>query len=112
MFQVILQQTVVTSTMLLVTKVHLLTMLVCSIAHTIHYRWFVRWVRIPSSQKSGLRLVMAWLLTHLLKDLLRDLVLLQLTLTVTTEELLLRTLCKRDAYILQETPFRGGLFFV
>jgi len=37
-------------------------------------------------------------------------VLLQLTLTVTTEELLLRTLCKRDAYISQETP-SGVSFF-
>ena len=108
MFLHLLQQ-VVTSTMLLVTKVLHLTMQVCSIAHTFLYRWFVQWERTPSSQKSGLRLVMVWLLTHLLKDLHKDLVLLQLTLTVTTEELLLQTLCK-SYYILFKRLLRGSFF--
>jgi hypothetical protein len=38
-------------------------------------------------------------------------VLLTLTLTVTTDVLLLKTLCKRDAYIFQETP-SGVSFFM
>ena len=83
--------TVVISTTLLVTKVLHLMMLVCSIALTFHYRWFVRWVRTPSSLRSDLRLVTEWLRTHSHRVLLKDLVFLQRTQTVTTDVLLLKT---------------------
>ena len=65
-------QVLVTSTTLLVTKVLLLMTLVYSTAHTFHYRWFVQLERTPSSQKSDLRLVTDWLLTHSQKVLLKD----------------------------------------
>ena len=35
----------------LVTKVHLLMMQVFSTAHTFHYRWFVRLLKVPFNQK-------------------------------------------------------------
>jgi uncharacterized protein with PQ loop repeat len=47
------------------TKVHQHLTLVFSTAHTFLFRWFVRLVKIHSSQKSALRHVMEWLLTHL-----------------------------------------------
>ena len=82
-----------------------------STAHTFHYRWFVQLVKIHSNQKSDSRLVMVLLLTHLQKEQMRLLqVVLLLTETDTTEELLLKTLCKRVAYILSRDSF-GGLFF-
>ena len=110
--QVMVHLQVVTSTMLLVIKVLLLMMLDCSTAHTFLYRWFVQLERIHSSQKSALRLVTESLRTHLPKDLIKVLVNSKLTQTATTGVLLLRTLCKRDAYISQETLLREGLFFV
>ena len=110
--QLMVAPQVVTSTMLLVIRVHLLMMLVCSTAHTFLYRWFVQLERIHSSQKLALRLVTESLRTHLPKDLIKVLVNSKLTQTATTGVLLLRTLCKRDAYISQETLLREGLFFV
>ena len=53
----LLTQVLVISTTLLVIRVHLLMMLVCSTAHTFHYRWFVQLERTVSNQKLALRLV-------------------------------------------------------
>jgi len=52
------------STTLLVIRVHHLTTLGSSIAHTFHYRWSVPLVKTPSSQRLGSRHATAWLLTH------------------------------------------------
>ena len=94
-------QQVVSSIMLLVTKVLHLMMLVCSTAHTFLYRWFVQLEKIHSSQKSALRLVTESLRTHLPKVMFLTKVLVDLRLiqTVTTEEFKLRTLCKKKGYI-------------
>jgi len=112
MFLVIPRQTMVTSTMLLDTKVLHHTMQVCSTAHTFHYRWFVQLEKTASSLKSDLRHVTEWLRTHSHKELLRDWVLLQRMLTVTTDVLLLRTLCKSYYKLFQfkDLLFTGGLF--
>jgi len=105
-------QHLVISTMLLVTKVlHLMT-LVYSTAHTFLYRWFVQLVRIHSNQKLASRLVTVWLRTHSLRELLRVMVLLQLTLTATTVVFPLLTLCKRDAYIFYKRLLLGVSFFM
>ena len=82
-----------------------------STAHTFHYRWFVLWEKTPSSQKLDLRQDTVLLQTHLLKEPHRDLVDYLLTRTDTTEEWLLKTLCKRDAYISSKRPI-AGLFFL
>ncbi len=55
------------SSMLLVIKVLHLMMLVFSIAHMFHYKWFVQLVKIHSNLKLVSRLVMAWFKTHLLQ---------------------------------------------
>jgi len=57
-------------------------------------KWFVPLVRIPSNPRLDLRLVMVWLLIPLQKVQLKVLEDFKLTLTVTTEELLLKTLCE------------------
>ena len=101
---------VVISITLLVTKEHLLMMQDYSTAHTFHYRWFVLWEKTPSSQKLDLRQDTVLLQTHLLKEPHRDLVDYLLTKTDTTEEWLLKTLCKQDAYISFKTLLREGLF--
>jgi len=67
--------------------------------------------RTASSQKSDLRLVTESLRTHLPMEKVKVWVTSILTLTVITDVLLLRTLCKRDAYISQETP-SGVSFFM
>ena len=87
------------STMLSVTKVHLLMTLDYSTAHTFLYRWFVRLVRIHSNQKLDSRPDMVWLRTHSHKELLRDLEHSHVTQTVTTEELRLLTLCNLEITI-------------
>src|SRR5210317_99668 len=75
----------VVTTWLLAIKVLLHSMQVFSTAHTFLYRWFVRLVRTPSSQKSALRLATAWLQIHLHKVPIKALALLQLTQTSTTD---------------------------
>ena len=97
--------------MLLDTKVLHHTMQVCSTAHTFHYRWFVQLEKTASSLKSDLRHVTEWLRTHSHKELLRDWVLLQRMLTVTTDVLLLRTLCKKfiSSLLHKDSP-SGGSF--
>ena len=83
-----------------------------SIALTFLYRWFVQLERIVSNQKSGLRLVMVSLQTHLPKVLLLEMVILSVTLTFTIDVLRLLTLCKKKGYnsFNQETLLREGLF--
>ena len=107
----LLTQVLVISTMLLVIRVLHLMMLVCSTAHMFHYRWFVQLERIVSNQKLALRLVTESLRTHLQMVKVKVWAYFRLTLTATTDVLLLRTSCKRDAYISQETP-SGVSFFV
>jgi len=53
------QAPLVISTTPLVTRVQAHLMLVSSTVHMFHYRWFVQSARIPSSQKSDLRLATA-----------------------------------------------------
>merc|ERR1712093_484553 len=93
---------------------HLMT-LDCSTAHTFLYRWFVQLVRIHSNQKLDSRLATALSRTHSHKgmQLTKDLVHLLVTRTVTTEELKLLTLCKKEIYIFlfQEDP-SGSSFFM
>merc|ERR1739848_606865 len=94
------------STTLWDTKVLHLMMLDCSTAHTFLYRWFVQLVRIHSNQKLDLRQDMVLLRTHFHKVQHKDLEHLHVTRTVTTEELRLLTLCKKEIYIflVQEDP--------
>ena len=88
--------------MLLDTKVHHLTMLVCSTAHTFRYKWFVRLVKILSNQKSGLKLVMVSLLTHSTLEQLQLLLMAQfpsvLLPTNITEKLKFLTLCNNKSW--------------
>ena len=102
------------STMLLVIRVHLLMMLVCSTAHTFHYRWFVQLERTHSNQKSGLRLVMESFRIHLLKVHLLVWEQSDVTLTYTTEELRFKTLCKKKGNIsfFTKTPLQGSFFML
>ena len=106
----ILLTVLLTTTMLLVIRVLPLMMLVYSTAHTFHYRWFVLWERTPSSQKLDLRQDTVLLQTHLLKEPHRDLECYLLTKTDTTEEWLLKTLCKRDAYIFPKGALASSFF--
>ena len=77
------------TSLLLDTKVLVHMMLECSTAHTFHYKWFVRLVKIPSSQRLGLRPDMVLSTTHLLDQTKAHqhplLVLSQPELTYTTE---------------------------
>ena len=77
------------TSLLLDIKVPVHMMLECSIAHTFHYKWFVRSVKIPSSQRLGLRPDMVLSITHSLdqtKEHQRPLLVLsQPELTYTTE---------------------------
>ena len=75
-----------------VTRVHLLTTLDCSTAHTFLYRWYVVWEQTVSSQKLDSRLVTESLQTHLLREQHSPhLVFFHVTATYTTEELKLQT---------------------
>ena len=105
-----IQQTVLHySTTLLVTKVlHHMTQ-VYSTAHMYLYKWLEQLVRIHSNQKSGLRLVTVWLLTHLLKELHLVVVVSRLTLTDTIREFKLRTLCNFNYISFSRDP-SGSLF--
>jgi len=101
---------VVTSTTLLVIRVlHLMT-LVCSIAHTFLFRWFVQLARTPSNQKSDSRPATAWSRTHLQKEPPLAQVASESTATATTEELQSRTSC--DSYSQPSRPPSGGLFLL
>ena len=105
-----IQQTVLHySTTLLVTKVLHHMMQVYSTAHMYLYKWLEQLVRIHSNQKSGLRLVTVWLLTHLLKELHLVVVVSRLTPTDTIREFKLRTLCNFN-YILFSRDPSGSLF--
>ena len=85
--------------------------LVSSTAHTFHYRWFVQWVRTPSSPRLASRPATGLLLTHLLKEQLRVSVLLIHLLTATIVALKLQTSCNpEDLQGLSRVSF-GGLFF-
>ena len=98
-----------TSTTLLVIRVlHLMTQ-VCSTAHTFPSRWFVPLERTPSSPRLALRPATAWSLTHSLKAPTSAQAHSLLTLTVTTEELLLRTSCDPRFTYFTESP--SGLSF-
>ena len=114
MFLVTPRQTTVISTMLLDTKVLHHTMQDCSTAHTFHYRWFVQLEKTASSLKSDLRHVMVWLRTHSHKELPKDWVLLQRMPTVTTDVLLLRTLCKKfiSSLLHKDSPSGGSFFYL
>ena len=68
--------------------------------------------KIVSNQKSGLRLVMVWLLTHSQKEHRQEAVSLVLTLTVTTDVLLLKTLCKARCLYLSGDPSRVSFFML
>ena len=85
----------VTSIMLLDTRVLPLMTLDYSIVLTFPFKWFVLLERTPSSLKLASRPVMVWLLTHSLKATLLTRVLVDsvLTPTATTDVLLLRTSC-------------------
>ena len=95
----LLTQQVVTSTMLLDTKVPHLMTLDYSIVLTCRYKWYVPSERTPSSPRLASRLVMELLPTHSQKDSLKVSVPLTLTQTATTGALLLRTSCDIDGYI-------------
>jgi len=86
---------VVTSTTFVDTKVPLLMTQDYSTVLMYRSKWYVPSVRTPSSQKLDLRQGTALLLTHLLRVLPRDQVLLPLTQTATIVALQLRTLCKK-----------------
>jgi len=106
-----------TSTTLLVIRVlHLMT-LVSSIAHTFLFRWFVQLEQTPSSPRLASRPATVLLLTHSLKVSPQEPVLLPLTRTATTEELLLKTSCDSSGCCGSgcptcpfRPPQRGGLF--
>ena len=107
----ILQPVLLSSTMLLDTKVHHHTTQDYSTAHMFHYRWFVQLVRTPSSQKLDLRPDMVWLQTHSLKELIEVLVESRQIVTDTIRELQLQTLCNKILHILKEIP-SGVSFFM
>ena len=71
--------------------------LVCSTAHTFHYKWFVQLVNIHSNQRLDLRQDMVSQLTHSTQEQLLPVLKVQSQLlrtpTSTTEELKLQTLC-------------------
>ena len=98
------------STTLLVTRVHLHMTLDYSIAHTFLYKWLEPLVRIHSNLRLDLRPDMVWSRTHSHKVQLKDLELLHVTLTLTTEELRFLTLCNK--YLVRDTQrlLRGSLF--
>ena len=87
------------STTLLDIKEHHLTMLVCSTAHTFHYKWFVQLGNTLSNQKSVLKLDIVSQLTHSTQEQL--LLLLRVRypslqiLTSITEELNSQTSCNQ-----------------
>ena len=111
MLLTVLQQVVI-STTLLVTKVLHLMMQVCSTVLTFHYRWFVQWVKTPFQPKIGFKTRYGIVANPFAEGINQGQGgLLTLTKTVTTDVLLLKTLCKRDAYILSKTSF-GGSFFM
>ena len=114
MFLVIPRQTMVTSTMLLDTKVLHHTMQDCSTAHTFHYRWFVQLEKTHSSQKSGSRLVTESLLTPSPVVLLLTLLVLLHVIAISTIDVLrLQTSCKKKGNILfHKDPFTGVFFYV
>jgi hypothetical protein len=87
------QTLLLTSTTLLVIRVHRLMTPVSSTAHTFLSKWFVPLVRTPSSPRLASRPVMVSLLTHLLKEPTLVRVFLPRMPTATTEECVLPTLC-------------------
>ena len=112
------------STTLLVTRAHRLMTLACSIARTFRYRWFVPLVRVPSSRRLALRLVMVCRSTRSLRYLLRLTVLALVTRTYTTDEFRSTTLCKKYStkivrhntiikdVTLERPSHRRGVFFM
>jgi len=102
---------VVSSIMLLVTKVLHHTTQDYSTAHTFLYRWFVLWERTPSSQKLDLRPDMVWSQTHSQKDSHKVLVESRQIATAITRELRFLTSCKKKGYIpfIHRDP-KGSLF--
>ena len=104
------------STTLLDTKEHHHTMLVCSTAHTFHYKWFVQLGNTLSNQKSVLKLDMVSPQTHSTQEqlqfLLRVRSLSLQILTSITEELKSQTSCNQ--YNITSVNLRGRktpLFF-
>ena len=100
-----------TSTMLSVTRVHLLMTLDYSTVHTFLYKWLEQLVRIHSNQKLASRQDTVSLRTHSHKVLHKVLEHLHVTLTVTTEELRLLTLCNINiSFEIFQRLLRGSLF--
>ena len=83
-----------------------------STAHTFHYRWFVQLDRIHSNLRLVSKPDTAWYQTHSLKVQLKVLEESLLVLTVTTEELRFKTLCKVIGIITFRPPHLRGSFFV
>ena len=81
-----------------------------STAHMYLYKWLEQLDKTHSSQKLVSKPDMVWLLTHSQKEQHKVLVVFQLTVTVTTEELQLQTLCNPHYIFFQEIP-TGVSFF-
>ena len=89
--------------------------LVCSTAHTFHYKWFVQLVNIHSNQRLDLRQDMVSHLTHSTQEQLLPVLKVQSQLlrtpTSTTEELKLQTLCNNKKLNETREGFITPLFF-
>jgi len=104
------------STTLLDIKEHHLTMLVCSTAHTFHYKWFVQLGNTLSNQKSVLKLDMVSQLTHSTQEQLQLLLRVRSPslqiLTSITEELKLQTSCNQYDISVKLRGVARPLFFL
>ena len=89
--------------------------LVCSTAHTFHYKWFVQLVNIHSNQRLDLRQDMVSQLTHSTQEQSLPVLKVQSQLlrtpTSTTEELKLQTLCNNKKLNETKEGFHNPSFF-
>ena len=89
--------------------------LVCSTAHTFHYKWFVQLVNIHSNQRLDLRQDMVSQLTHSTQEQSLPVLKVQSQLlrtpTSTTEELKLQTLCNNKKLNETREGFYNPSFF-